>query len=123
VVIDWLLDGDPAIRWQTLHDLTDAPQSQIDAERARVEREGWGARLLAAEDPDGLWASGACFLATRAAAASRRRPLAARRPVARPRALRPRARRRAEPLEHPARAARAQVVGRRLRGRPPARWA
>ena len=60
-VIDWLLDGDPAIRWQVLRDLTDAPDSDVAAERARVEHEGWGAWLLAAEDPDGLWAGGACF--------------------------------------------------------------
>jgi hypothetical protein len=26
-----------------------------------VEHEGWGAQLLAREDPDGLWAGGACF--------------------------------------------------------------
>ncbi len=42
-------------------DLTDAPPGEVARERARVEREGWGARLLAAEDPDGLWAGGACF--------------------------------------------------------------
>jgi hypothetical protein len=62
-VLDWLLDGDPAIRWQVLRDLTDdAATEQIDAERARVEHEGWGARLLALADPEtGLWAGGACF--------------------------------------------------------------
>ncbi|HET9899287.1 MAG TPA: squalene cyclase [Streptosporangiaceae bacterium] len=60
-VIDWLLEGDPAIRWQVLRDLEDAPPSEISAERARVEHEGWGARFLAAESPDGLWAGGACF--------------------------------------------------------------
>jgi hypothetical protein len=59
--IDWLLAGDPAIRWQALRDLTDAPPDEVAAERARVEHEGWGARLLALEDPDGLWAGGACF--------------------------------------------------------------
>src|SRR3954471_19276212 len=63
-VIDWLLDGDPAIRWQVLSDLTDASPGEVAAERARVEHEGWGARLLAAEDPDGLWAGGACFPAS-----------------------------------------------------------
>ncbi len=63
-VIDWLLDGDPAIRWQVLADLTDAPASDVAAERARVEHEGWGARLLALEDPDGLWDGGACFPAS-----------------------------------------------------------
>jgi hypothetical protein len=60
-VIDWLLEGDPAIRWQVLRDLLDAPAGEVAAERARVEHEGWGAQLLALEDPDGLWAGGACF--------------------------------------------------------------
>jgi hypothetical protein len=60
-VIDWLLAGDPAIRWQVLDDLTDASPADVAAERARVEQEGWGARLLALEDDDGLWDGGACF--------------------------------------------------------------
>lgn len=59
--IDWLLEGDPAIRWQVLRDLTGGSPEEIEQERARVEREGWGARLLSLEDPDGLWAGGACF--------------------------------------------------------------
>src|SRR3984957_5426048 len=63
-VIDWLLDGDPAIRWQVLRDLTDAPAGDVAAERARVERDGWGARLLAREESDGLWDAGACFPAS-----------------------------------------------------------
>ena len=63
-VIEWLLDGDPAIRWQVMSDLLDAPADEVAAERAKVEHEGWGARLLAAEDPDGLWAGGACFPAS-----------------------------------------------------------
>jgi hypothetical protein len=29
-----------------------------------VERDGWGARLLALEDLDGLWDGGACFPAS-----------------------------------------------------------
>ena len=60
-VIEWLLAGDPAIRWQVLRDLTDASSEEVAAERARVEHEGWGAQLLAAEDANGLWAGGACF--------------------------------------------------------------
>jgi hypothetical protein len=60
-VVDWLLEGDPAIRWQVQRDLTNAPSDDVAAERARVEHEGWGARLLALEDADGLWAGGACF--------------------------------------------------------------
>src|SRR4029077_20414035 len=57
----WLLEGDPAIRWQVLGDLTNAPAGDVAAERARVEHGGWGARLLAVEGPDGLWDGGACF--------------------------------------------------------------
>src|SRR5260221_12999352 len=63
-VIDWLLEGDPAICWQVLQDLTEAPPGDVGAARARVEHDGWGARLLALEDPDGLWAGGACFPAS-----------------------------------------------------------
>ena len=58
-MIDWLLDSDPAIRWQVMRDLLDAPEAEWRAERARVETEGWGARLLACQDPDGQWAGGA----------------------------------------------------------------
>jgi hypothetical protein len=60
-VIEWLLDGDPSIRWQVLADLTDAPPDDVAAERSRVEHEGWGAGLLSVEDEDGLWDGGACF--------------------------------------------------------------
>lgn len=58
-VITWLLDSDPAIRWQVMRDLLNAPPATWMAERARVESEGWGARLLAAQDADGQWAGGA----------------------------------------------------------------
>jgi hypothetical protein len=54
-VIEWLLDADPAIRWQVMRDLTNEPAEAVAAERARVATEGWGARLLALQAPDGLW--------------------------------------------------------------------
>ena len=60
-VLDWLLDSDPAIRWQVLRDLVDAPADAVAAERARVATDGWGARLLALQGNDGQWAGGACF--------------------------------------------------------------
>ena len=60
-VVDWLLQADPAIRWQALRDLADAPDDVVAAERGRVATEGWGARLLALRDADGQWAGGACF--------------------------------------------------------------
>lgn len=58
-VIDWLLDSDPAIRWQVMRDLTDAPAPEVAAERARVAKEGWGAGLLAKQRDDGQWDAGA----------------------------------------------------------------
>ncbi len=59
--LDWLLDSDPAIRWQVFRDLIDAPAEVVRKERARVSIEGWGARLLALQGEDGQWAGGACF--------------------------------------------------------------
>jgi hypothetical protein len=79
-VLGWLLDSDPAVRWQVLRDLTDASAEEVAAERARVEHEGWGARLLALRAPDGLWANGACFPGTAAFAADTARALAAGEP-------------------------------------------
>ena len=35
-VIQWLLDSDPAIRWQVMQDLAGAPAEEVAAERARV---------------------------------------------------------------------------------------
>ena len=54
-VLTWLLEGDPAIRWQVMRDLLDAPPRKWKAERQRVETEGWGAHLLAAQDREGTW--------------------------------------------------------------------
>ena len=55
----WLLDSDPAIRWQVMRDLTDAPDEAVAAEHARGAHEGWGAQLLALQAPDGSWAGAA----------------------------------------------------------------
>jgi hypothetical protein len=57
-VIQWLLKGDPSIRWQVLRDLLGAPERSVERERTRVGREGWGARLLARQDATGKWAGG-----------------------------------------------------------------
>src|SRR5256885_14608417 len=59
--MDWLLDSDPAIRWQVLRDLADAPVEIVAAERARVATDGWGARVLALQGEDGQWEGGALF--------------------------------------------------------------
>jgi len=46
---NWLLEGDPAIRWQVL---------RTPREQRRIAKEGWGAQLLQLQDPDGRWARG-----------------------------------------------------------------
>ena len=53
--LKWLLDSDPAIRWQVMRDLTDEAPDVIAAERSRVAIEGWGAQLLARQSPAGHW--------------------------------------------------------------------
>jgi hypothetical protein len=53
--VDWLLDADPAIRWQAMRDLTDAAPSTIAAARARIPHEGIGADVLARQGSDGAW--------------------------------------------------------------------
>jgi len=54
----WLLDSDPAIRWQVLGDLTDAGEKEVAVERGRVATEGWGARLLGCQSSRGYWGRG-----------------------------------------------------------------
>ena len=56
--LEWLLAGDPSIRWQTFCDLADALPETVTRERARVVGEGWGKRLLELQDPEGTWAGG-----------------------------------------------------------------
>jgi len=61
LVLDWLLDSDPALRWQVERDLAGAPPDVWERTRARVPTEGFGARLLSVQDADGQWAGGAFF--------------------------------------------------------------
>ncbi len=53
--VAWLLDSEPAIRWQAMRDLTDASPAAIAAERSRVARLGLGAEILALQESDGTW--------------------------------------------------------------------
>ncbi|WP_235718073.1 squalene cyclase [Mycolicibacterium goodii] len=60
-VIAWLLDSDPALRWQVQRDLVGEPPEVWKATRARTATEGFCATLLGCQDPDGQWAGGAYF--------------------------------------------------------------
>jgi hypothetical protein len=54
-ILDWLLQGDVAVQFQVLRDLLDDPRPDL---RARIATEGWGARFLAEQRPDGHWGRG-----------------------------------------------------------------
>jgi hypothetical protein len=54
-VMGWLLDSDPAIRWQVMRDLAGETDEVVAAERALVAAQGWGARLLGLQTRDGHW--------------------------------------------------------------------
>jgi hypothetical protein len=56
--IQWLLDGDPSIRWQTMRDLAGTRKPAQDRERSKIAQEGWGVRLLAKQNANGAWAEG-----------------------------------------------------------------
>jgi len=57
-VIQWLLDGDPAIRWQVMRDLLDAPPAEWERERRRTADTGWAAVFLGQQGSDGEWPKG-----------------------------------------------------------------
>ncbi|AZS38106.1 hypothetical protein CVS47_02757 [Microbacterium lemovicicum] len=59
--LDWLLDTDPALRWQVQRDLLQAPPEVWQETRSRVATEGFGAELLSHQDDDGQWLGGAYF--------------------------------------------------------------
>jgi hypothetical protein len=56
--IDWLLKADPSLRWQVMRDLLEEPPEIYEKERARVNAQGWGGRLLARQDAGGTWGGG-----------------------------------------------------------------
>ncbi len=56
--LDWLLEGDPAVVWQTRRDLLDAPVEQWEAVQRLVATEGWGAGLMAKREEGGRWDGG-----------------------------------------------------------------
>jgi len=58
MILEWLCDGDPAVRWQTERDLLHCDQKVWAATREQVGKVGWGKRLLDSQDDGGTWAQG-----------------------------------------------------------------
>ena len=104
-VIDWLLDSDPAIRWQVMRDLTHEPAEVVAAERAAGRHRGLG---RAAARPAG--ARRAVGRAAVVPGLDGHLP----RPGAAP-AVRPRSRERAGPARRRAGAGARHLAGSRLR--------
>ena len=54
-IISWLLDSDPAIRWQVMKDILHEQPATYEKERVQLTQSGWCAQLLQLQDKDGLW--------------------------------------------------------------------
>ncbi len=57
-VVAWLLEGDPAIRWQTMRDILRCSTEEWSAERELVAEKGWGHEFLGKQNADGHWGRG-----------------------------------------------------------------
>lgn len=56
--LEWLLAGDPCVRWQVMRDLEDKEPAVYQKERNKIPEEGWGKRLLSHQNPAGTWGGG-----------------------------------------------------------------
>jgi hypothetical protein len=56
--IAWLLKGDVSIQFQVRRDLLGEDPVSLEALQRRIAAEGWGARFLSLQRPDGHWGRG-----------------------------------------------------------------
>ena len=56
--IGWLLEGDASIRYQVRRDLLGEDPARLATLQRRIATEGWGARFLSLQRPDGHWGRG-----------------------------------------------------------------
>jgi hypothetical protein len=58
-IIQWLLEGDVALQYQTHRDLLESPLEITSALQSRIATEGWGARFIEKRDEvTGFWGNG-----------------------------------------------------------------
>lgn len=55
--IEWLLEGDSSIRYQTLRDLLKTDDLEVKKERHRILKEGWGKKFMDFQDENGTWSN------------------------------------------------------------------
>ncbi len=57
-IIDWLLDGDVSLQYQTQKYLLNADESVLGNLKSRIATEGWGCELLKRQNANGHWGRG-----------------------------------------------------------------
>jgi hypothetical protein len=57
-ILDWLMEGDPVIRFQVQRDLLEEPESVWRSEQERMLEVGWVADYMSYQNPDGSWPKG-----------------------------------------------------------------
>jgi hypothetical protein len=57
-IIEWLLKGDPSIRYQVHRDILGSPIRILQKERLAISKEGWGKKFLELQDASGMWDRG-----------------------------------------------------------------
>ena len=55
MLIEWLLEGDVSIQYQTQRDLLNVEKVEL---RNRIAKEGWGEQFLSYRSPEGYWGRG-----------------------------------------------------------------
>ncbi|MDD3028417.1 MAG: prenyltransferase/squalene oxidase repeat-containing protein [Erysipelotrichaceae bacterium] len=54
-IIEWLLEGDVSIQYQTHRDLLNSRPELVERIKERIAKEGWGLEFLIRQHPDGHW--------------------------------------------------------------------
>lgn len=54
--IDWLLNSDPVVQFQTKRDILDLPKKEWKPDQEMIPKKGWGKKLLDVQDEIGTWA-------------------------------------------------------------------
>ncbi len=57
-LINWLLQGDVAIQYQTHRDLIKSAQKTLQALQKRIRKEGWGVKYIRCRNANGHWGRG-----------------------------------------------------------------
>lgn len=54
-LLNWLMEGVPSISWQTMRDILESDENEILKESNKIEKSGWGKKLLSYQDKKGMW--------------------------------------------------------------------